>query len=148
MSTNSTLPRNEEEFLKTEASRSASPSLGELVAKITAQFSALVRDEIMVAKLNAKAKVTKLGVGGVLMVVAAVLALYMLGILLLAAGYGIATVLPTWAAFLIVAGVLLVIILVLVLVGVAKFKASANDKIDPKSGITEDIQAIKKGIQK
>ena len=50
-------------------------TIGELVAKVTAQFSALIRDEISMAKLNAKAKIAKLGIGGVLLVVAAVISL-------------------------------------------------------------------------
>ncbi|MCI7552089.1 MAG: phage holin family protein [Actinomycetaceae bacterium] len=123
-------------------------SIGELVAKITAQFSALVRDEMKYAQLQAKAKVTKLGVGGVLLAIAAVFALYMLGTLLLAFGFGLATVLPTWAAFLIVSGVLLVIIIVLALIGLAKLKASKEHTIDPKTGLLKDVDAVKKGLGK
>ncbi|MCM3907820.1 MULTISPECIES: phage holin family protein [Trueperella] len=122
-------------------------SVGELVAKITAQFSALVRDEIRYTKLQATSKVKKLGIGGVLLAVAGVLALYMLGTLLLAAGYGLATVMPLWAAFLVVSGGLLLIILILALIAVSRFKAANKHTVDPKGGLEKDIEAVKKGIQ-
>lgn len=122
-------------------------SIGELVAKITAQFSALVRDEIRYTKLEATSKVKKFGIGGVLLAVAGVLALYMLGTLLLAAGYGLATVMPTWAAFLVVSGGLLLIILILALIGIQRFKAAQKHIVDPKGGLEKDIDAIKKGIK-
>lgn len=127
---------------------SASSSIGELIAKVTAQFSFLVRDEIKFASLQAKAKVTKLGTGGALFAVAGVLALYMFGILLLAAGFGFSTFLPTWLAFLCVAGILFVIILLLALFGVFKLKASKKHKVDPKAGMLKNLDAVKKGIKK
>ena len=124
-------------------------TIGELVAKVMAQFSALVRDEINVTKLNAKAKVAKLGIGGVLLAVAGVIALYMLGILLIAAGFGIGRAFGDayWLGFLIVGGVLLLVTAIVALIGVAKLKASKQHPIDPKAGLSKDLDAIKKGIQ-
>lgn len=127
---------------------SSSSSIGELIAKVTAQFSFLVRDEIKFASLQAKAKVTKLGTGGALFAVAGVLALYMLGILLMAAGFAFATFLPTWLAFLCVAGILLLLILILVVIGILKLKASKRHKVDPKSGMLKNLEAVKKGLKK
>ena len=130
-------------------SNESGQSIGELVAKVTAQFSALVRDEINVTKLNAKAKVTKLGIGGVLFAVAAVFALYMLGILLIAAGFGIGALLGGnyWAGFLIVGGVLLLVMLILALIGAAKLKASKRHQISPQAGLAKSVDAFKKGLQ-
>lgn len=124
-------------------------TIGELVAKVTAQFSALVRDEISMTKLNVKAKIAKLGIGGALLAVAAVIALYMLGILLIAAGFGIGAALGgnMWLGFLIVAGVLLLMMLLLILVGVAKLKASQKHSVTLGRGIAQDVAAVKKGIQ-
>lgn len=121
-------------------------SVGELIAKVTAQFSALVRDEISYSKLQAKSKVKKLGIGGGLLAVAGVLALYMLGMLLMAAAFGIAEVLPVWAGFLIVAGVLLLIILILALIGANRMKASQKHEVNPAVGIQKDVDAVKKGL--
>ncbi|MCI5825628.1 MAG: phage holin family protein [Arcanobacterium sp.] len=127
----------------------AGPTIGELVAKVTAQFAALVRDEISITKLNAKAKITKLGAGGALLAVAVVLALYLLGILLLAAGFGIGAALGNrpWLGFLIVGGALLLITLIVALIGVAKLKASKEHAINPAQGLAKDVEAVKKGMQ-
>lgn len=130
------------------ALKSGSPTIGELVAKITAQFSALIRDEIKFAVAQAKSKVAKLGTAGALFAVAGILALYMLSMLLMAAGFGLANVVSTWLAFLIVAGGLLVIILILALVAMSKIKSAQKDTIDPKAGINKDVEAIKKGFNK
>lgn len=131
-----------------ERSTGNSPSIGELVAKITAQFSALVRDEIKFAGIQLKAKATKSGIGGAMFAVAGVLALYALGILLMAAAYGIAEALPIWLSFLIVGVVLLVICGILALVGAKKLKAAKKNVVDPKKGLERDVNALKKGFEK
>lgn len=130
------------------AASPAEPSFGELIAKITAQFSALVRDEMRYATVQAKSKAKKLGVGGVLFAIAGVIALYMVGLLLLAAVAGFANVVPWWAAFLIVSGILLLVIAFLVIVGVNRMKSSQENVVDPKGGIEKDINAVKKGFEK
>ncbi|MFP7696366.1 phage holin family protein [Trueperella sp. LYQ143] len=123
-------------------------SIGELVAKVTAQFSALVRDEITYTKLQATQKVKNLGTGGVMFAIAGVLALYMFGILLLAGGYALSLVVPLWAAFLIVAGILLLVILILALIGKSKMDAAKKNVIDPAGGMKKNVAAVKKGIKK
>lgn len=128
--------------------RASGESIGALVAKVTAQFSALIRDEIAVTKLNAKDKVKSLGAGGALLAVAGVIALYFLSVLVLAAGFGLGALLGGryWAGLLIVAGVLLLITLILALVGVAKLKASKEKQINPGQGISKSVDAFKKGL--
>ena len=64
-------------------------SFGELIATILGQVSTLVRGEIDLAKVQAKEKFTKLGIGGALIAVAGFLALYMLGLFLFAAAAGV-----------------------------------------------------------
>lgn len=124
-------------------------SIGELVAKVTAQFSALVRDEIKHAEVETKAKVTKLGMGGGILAAAGVLALYMFGVLLTAAGFGVGQLVNSvWLGFLIVGGVLLLLVLLLALIGVGRLKASKKHTIDPKGGLAKDVAALKKGITK
>lgn len=121
-------------------------SVGELIAKVTAQFSALVRDEITYTKLQATSKVKKLGIGGALLAVAGVLALYMLGMLLTAVAIGLGQVVPMWAGFLIVAGILLLIILILALIGANRMKASKKHEVNPAVGLQKDVDAVKKGL--
>lgn len=124
------------------------PSIGELVGKISAQVSALVRDEIKHAGIQMKAKVSKLAVGGVLIIVAAILALYMLSLLLFAAVAAFAKITSLWLAFLIVAGILLLLIVILLLVGLNRIKASEKHEFNPQEGIGKDIDAVKKGLNK
>nr|WP_253281635.1 phage holin family protein [Arcanobacterium phocae] len=127
---------------------SSGGSIGELVAKITSQFSALVRDEIKYTGLQAKTKVTRLGIGGVLLAVAGILALYMIGFLFAGIAWAFATILPIWAGHLITAGILLVIILILALVGKKSIAKASQATVNPKAGLVKNVEAIKKGFEK
>ncbi|WP_308165734.1 phage holin family protein [Arcanobacterium phocae] len=127
---------------------SSGGSIGELIAKITSQFSALVRDEIKYTGLQAKAKVTRLGIGGVLLAVAGILALYMLGFLFTGIAWAFAIILPIWAGYLITAGILLVIILILALVGKKSIDKASQATVNPKAGLVKNVEAIKKGFEK
>lgn len=124
------------------------PSIGHLFSSIAEQFSRLVRGEIELAQVNLKAKLTKLGIGGALFGAAAFLALYLVGLLLLAAVWGLGVVMPLWAAFLVVSAVLLIIIGVLIAVGASRIKASQEHTIDPIGGLKADVEAAKKGLKK
>lgn len=121
-------------------------TIGELVAGISERFSRLIRDEIELAKVQATAKVKKIGVGAVMLIVAGVIALYALGILLLAAVWGIANALPLWLSALIVGLVLLLITGILAMIGLKSLKKSNEYVVDPKSGLVNDIEAAKKGL--
>ncbi len=123
------------------------PTIGELVARVSEQFSRLIRGELELAQTNLQAKVTKLGVGGGLLAAAGVLALYAFGLLLLGAVWGLAEALPLWAAFLIVAAILLVIVAILALAGKKQLERSKEFQVDPAAGIKLDVEAAKKGIQ-
>lgn len=125
----------------------APPTIGELVSKVSEQFSTLIRGEIELAQTNLKAKATRMGAGGGMFAAAGVLALYALGILLLAAVWGISVWLPLWASALIVGVVLLIIVAVLALVGKKQFDAAKQFEVDPKTGLMMDVDAAKKGIQ-
>lgn len=123
-------------------------SIGEMVAGVTERFSRLIRDEIELAKVQAQAKVSKLAGGAVFFAIAGILALYALGILFLAAVYGLANAVPLWLSALIVGVVILLICGILALLGMRAMKASNEHVIDPKSGIVNDIEAAKKGLNK
>lgn len=98
------------------------PSLGELVSSVTTNVSSLVRLEIELAKTEVQEQVKQGAVGGGLAVVALFLVLLSTVLLSIAAGLGLAVVLPAWAAFLIVAGVYLLVAAILGLLGVRRFK--------------------------
>lgn len=97
----------------------------DLVKDLVSGTQALIREEIELAKLELKANVTAKAVGIGLLVGVAVLSLYLIGFLAVAAGTGLAHVMPDWAAWLVVAGVFLLIIVVMVLVARGKLRGPA-----------------------
>src|SRR5687768_4048389 len=82
-------------------------SAAELVSRLSADGSQLVRDEIALAKLELGEKAKKAGVGAGFFGAAGMLAAYAFGVLLAAAVLALALVMPAWAAALIVAVLLL-----------------------------------------
>ena len=123
-------------------------TIGELVAKISDQFTRLIRGELELAQANLQSKMTRLGAGAGMFGAAGVLSLYAFGILLLAAVWGLAEALPLWASALIVGLVLVLIATILAFVGKKQFDASQQFQVDPKAGLMLDVDAAKKGMQK
>ena len=93
-------------------------TLGQLVSDASKDLSTIVRSEVALAKAEVKRDVLAGVVGAALFVVAGVFAFLALILLLIAAAYGlVAAGLSPWLAFLIVAGALLLIGLLLALIG-------------------------------
>ena len=102
----------------TSANDATERTLGQLVADATHDISSIVHSEIALAKAEIGADAKKAGLGAGMFVVAGTFAFLALILLLVAAAYGlVAAGLAPWLAFLIVAGVLLVVGAILVLVG-------------------------------
>ncbi|MET8677312.1 phage holin family protein [Streptomyces sp. NPDC004647] len=98
-------------------------SLGQLVAEATAEMSALVHDEIALAKAELRQDVKRAGIGGGAITAAGILALFALPVLSFAAAYGIHNLgLGLAWSFLIVGGAHLLVAAVLGLFAMAKFK--------------------------
>ncbi len=98
-------------------------SLGQLVASATAEMSALVHDEIALAKAELRQDVKRVGIGGSAIGVAGVFALFSLPVLSFAAAYGIHNLgLGLAWSFLIVGGAFLLLAGLLALIAVSKFK--------------------------
>ncbi|GAB2773286.1 phage holin family protein [Streptomyces daliensis] len=98
-------------------------SLGQLVAAATAEMSALVHDEIALAKAEIRQDVKRGAIGGGAGIAAGVLLLFSLPVLSFAAAYGIHNLgLGLAWSFLIVGGAFIVLALILVLAAVVKFK--------------------------
>ncbi|WP_329383871.1 phage holin family protein [Streptomyces sp. NBC_01716] len=98
-------------------------SLGQLVSSATAEMSALVHDEIALAKAELRQDVKRGATGGAAIGIAAVFALFSLPVLSFAAAYGI----HNWGlglawSFLIVGGAFLLIAGLLALIALRKFK--------------------------
>ncbi|SMQ74172.1 phage holin family protein [Agreia sp. VKM Ac-1783] len=119
-------------------------SLGELLGELPGLLTKLVKDEIEGLKREITSRLAKLGVGAALFVVAALLGFFALAVLIAAAVLGLATVFEPWAAALIVAGGLLIIVAILVLVGVRSIKKGIppvpENSVD---SLKKDVNAIK-----
>ncbi|MET7618383.1 phage holin family protein [Streptomyces sp. NPDC005408] len=101
----------------------AERSLGQLVASATAEMSALVHDEIALAKAELRQDVRRGAIGGAAITIAGVFALFSLPVLSFAAAYGIHNLgLGLAWSFLIVGVAFLLLAGLLALLAVAKFK--------------------------
>lgn len=119
-------------------------TIGQLVSDVTTDLSSIVRSEIELAKAEVTDGVTKLGKGIVFFVIAAVLALYLLGLLLLAAAWGIQALgLPMWAGLLIVSGVLLLVIAGLGLAGYLQVSKAEPKPTKAIANAQETVDTLK-----
>jgi hypothetical protein len=105
-------------------------SAATLVKDVLSGSQTLVRKELELAKLELTAMAGELGKAAGAGGAAGVLALYLLGFLGLAGGYGLAEVVPTWAAFLIIAAVFALLALGAVLFARAKANKAQSYKPD------------------
>ena len=104
---------------------SSDTSVGDLVKAMSADLSRLVRDEMQLAQVELSAKAKTAGVGIGAFGGAGVLAFYGGALLLAAAVLGLALVLPTWLAAVIVGVVVLAIAGVAALIGKKKVNEAA-----------------------
>lgn len=128
----------------TNAESARAKSLGQLVSDLPKLVVGLLKAELnhLKAEFAEKAKYAGVGIG--LLIGAALLAFYALGVLIAAAILGIAVALPGWAAALIVFGALVIIAVVLALIGVRSFKKM--DGVAPSQTIDSvklDADALK-----
>ncbi|GAA1865679.1 phage holin family protein [Myceligenerans crystallogenes] len=121
-------------------------SLGGLVEHLSEQATRLVRAEIALARAELTDKAKKSGIGAGLLIGALVVLLYGVGVLLLAAVYGLGTVWPLWLAALAVGGFLVLVTLILALIGAALLKKGTR-KPDSVQRIKDDVTTIRTGLQ-
>jgi MFS family permease len=104
----------------------------------------LVRDELDQIKREITGKLKSLGIATGLFAAAAFFGFFLFAVLLAAAVLGLAEVFPGWLAALMVAGVLLIIVVILALVGVSRLKKGVpplpEESID---SVKNDVRAIK-----
>ena len=84
-----------------------SQSVGAAVKQVAERTSTIVRLELELAALELKKKVVSLGLGIGFAIGAAVMLLFMVAFVYAAIGAALALAMPTWAALLVVAGILL-----------------------------------------
>ena len=122
------------------------PTLGELIARISENISALVRGEIDLAKVKGQRMAKDMGLGAGLLGAAGVLALFIFGLLLGSLTVGLSHVMPLWAAFLVVALILTVIAVPLALIGIKRLKAAKAEAPAPQEGLRESVTLVKDAI--
>lgn len=119
-------------------------SLFALLGDVPRLIVDLFRQEIESLKQELIGKAKNAGVGIGLLVAAAAVAFFLLGVLIAAGILGLATVLPAWAAALIVAGVLLIITVVLALAGISSLKRGMPPApTQTIESIKDDVRVIK-----
>lgn len=115
-------------------------SLFQLIGDIPTLVTELVKGEIDQLKAEMIVKVKALGIGGGILAGAALILLFMVGVLLTAAVLGLATVMPGWLAALLVALVLLIVAAIVGFIGYRKLKGG----LPPVPQRT--IESVKKDI--
>ena len=116
------------------------PSLGDLVALAAKDISQLIRYEIDLAKIELKGDAQRVGMAVVLVGMAAFVGCLVLVMLSWALAYGLITLgIWPWAAFLIVAGVW--VLVAAVALGISYLK------VRRLSGLTKTRQTVTEGIE-
>jgi protein-S-isoprenylcysteine O-methyltransferase Ste14 len=96
--------------------------VGAAAKEVAEHASAIVRLELELAAMELKRKITALGLGIGLALGAAVFLLFMVGFAYAAAAAALALVVPTWAALLIVTGILLLKVAILGILALGRIK--------------------------
>ena len=107
---------------RAELSSAGEPTVGRLVADASTHLSTLLRSEIALAKSELKISALAGGIGAAMLTVAAFLLLLAIVMASIAAAYALDYIVPTWAAFLIVFGVYVLLALVIALIGIKRLK--------------------------
>jgi uncharacterized membrane protein YqjE len=119
-------------------------TLGDLVALAVSDISQLVRYEVDLAKLELKADARRLGIGAVLLGVAAFVGCLVLMLLCFAFAYGLMAIgIWGWASFLIVAGTCIVLAAVAVLIGITKFRGLTGLS-RTRTTVSDDLAMIRR----
>lgn len=127
-----------------DARRTDRRSLFQLISDIPTLVTDLVKGEIDQLKAEMIVKLKALGIGAGLIAAAAVVLLFMVGVLLTATILGLAVVMPGWLAALLVALLLLIIAAIIGLLGYRKLKGGLPP-IPEKTikSVRRDIDTVK-----
>ncbi len=119
-------------------------SLGDLVSLAVSDITQLVKFEVDLAKLELKQDARRLGIGGVLLGVAAFVGCLVLMLLCFAFAYGLMALgIWGWASFLIVAGTCVLLAGLAVGIGLLKFRKLSGLR-QTRSTVSDDIAMIRR----
>ena len=118
-------------------------SLGDLVAVAAKDISQLIRGEISLAKIELRGDLKRVAVAVVLLAMSAFVACLMLVLLCFAFAYGLMTLgIWSWASFLIVAGVCLLLIGLAALVAILRVRGVTGLRTT-RTSVQETITALR-----
>lgn len=117
-------------------------SLFELLGRLPAQVSALVKAEYENAKREVISALKKLGLGALLVIIALFFVFFALGAFVTAAIAGIAVALPVWAAALIVAFSLLIIAGLVIWIGVDRIQKGNPVPEETLGRLEQDFESL------
>jgi uncharacterized membrane protein YqjE len=122
-------------------------SLSELFSEMTTKIQLLLRKEVELAKLETTEQLSKAGKAGAMFGAAGVIAFLALLLLSFAAAWGLAAVLPTGVAFLIVGVVFLALAGLLGMQG-RKRVAGMRPPEQTVKTLKDDVQVAKRSLQR
>ena len=123
-------------------------SLGDLVALAAKDISQLIRGEISLAKIELRGDLTRVIVAAVLLGLAAFVGCLMLVLLCFAFAFGLVALgIWTWAAFLIVAGVCLLLIALAALIAILRVRGVSGLR-ETRTSVQETITVLRGGDKK
>jgi uncharacterized membrane protein YqjE len=123
-------------------------SLGDLVALAAKDISQLIRGEISLAKIELRGDLTRIIVAAVLLFLSAFVACLMLVLLLFGFAFGLVAVgIWQWAAFLIVAGVCLLIITLAALIAILRIRGVSGLR-ETRTAVQETLTVLRGGDKK
>ena len=123
-------------------------SLGDLVAVAAKDISQLIRGEISLAKIELRGDLTRVIVAAVLLFLAAFVACLMLVLVLFGFAFGLVAVgIWQWAAFLIVAGVCLVLISLAALIAILRIRGLSGLR-ETRTTVQETLTVLRGGDKK
>ena len=125
----------------------AEASVGELISMVSEHTARLVRDELALAKLEARQKAKVFGLGLGAFGFAGGLAFFGACCAIAAAVLGFANVMQPWLAAVLVAGICFVLAAFVVLPGWKGITRSGTRPPDAVKSVKEDIEAVREAVQ-
>lgn len=123
--------------------RSSEPSVPELMNRLSEQTSRLIRDELKLVQAELSATAKQGGISAGLFGAGGILAWFGFGALIATAILGLTTVLPAWAAALIVTAVLFVAAAIAALLGKKKMEKLSLAPERTIANVNRDVAEIK-----
>lgn len=119
-------------------------SLGDLLSETPKLMVELVKAEIDNLKAEVVGKAKGIGVGGAMLAVAGVFAIFLLSWLIYAGYQGLNVVFEPWLSALLVSAVLLLIVAILALVGLMSIKKNKDfNNLEAVDSIKEDVNMVR-----